>query len=61
MLLCRSHLRRFPLLCLLCASLTAVAAERPSLPDQPHYAIQHFGERFGLGTATILRGRLNKF
>ena len=30
------------------------AANSPPVPDHPHYAIQHFGERFGLGSATVL-------
>jgi diguanylate cyclase (GGDEF)-like protein len=54
MLLHRSYLRRIALLCLLCASLYALGTKEPLLPDHPHYAIQHFGERFGLGAATIL-------
>jgi diguanylate cyclase (GGDEF)-like protein len=50
----RLHLRRLALLCLLCASLNALGTKAQPLPDHPHYSIQHFGERFGLGTATIL-------
>ncbi|MFY9561805.1 MAG: diguanylate cyclase [Terriglobales bacterium] len=42
------------MLCLACAALGAWAANSPPIPDHPHYAIQHFGERFGLGSATIL-------
>src|SRR5580700_5068817 len=50
----RPYLRRIALLCLLCASRYALGTKEPLLPDHPHYAIQHFGEHFGLGTATIL-------
>src|SRR5882762_1276651 len=41
-------------LCLLCASAGVSASNPPPIPDHPHYAIQHFGERFGLGSATVL-------
>src|ERR1700704_6890492 len=41
-------------LCLLCASAGVLASNPPPIPDHPHYAIQHFGERFGLGSATVL-------
>ncbi len=41
-------------LCLLWAALYVSAADSPPIPDHPHYAIQHFGERFGLGSATVL-------
>ncbi len=50
----RSRLRWLALLCLLCASLRVLAETTPSLPGPAHYAIQHFGERFGLGSATVL-------
>jgi len=46
--------RWLALLCLLCASLRVLAETTPSLPGPAHYAIQHFGERFGLGSATVL-------
>jgi diguanylate cyclase (GGDEF)-like protein len=42
------------MLCLFCATLSASASNAPPIPDHPHYAIQHFGERFGLGSATVL-------
>ena len=42
------------MLCLLCAPLGVWASNPPPIPDHPHYAIQHFGERFGLGSATVL-------
>ncbi len=48
------HQRRLAVLCLFCATLPAWASSVPPLPKNPHYAIQHFGERFGLGSATIL-------
>src|SRR6266576_887746 len=41
-------------LCLLCASAGVSASNPPPIPYHPHYAIQHFGERFGLGSATVL-------
>src|SRR5437764_2789587 len=51
----RSRPRRLVLLCLLCACVSAQASNLPPpIPDHPHYAIQHFGERFGLGSATVL-------
>ena len=47
-----------PLLLLLSVLLVAfsgAADERPpALPDQPHYAIEHFGERFGLSAITVI-------
>ena len=49
----RSHARR-AMLCLLCATVGVSASNPPPIPDHPHYAIQHFGERFGLGSATVL-------
>src|SRR6266567_3118717 len=45
---------RWAMLCLLCAPLGVSASNLPPIPDHPHYAIQHFGERFGLGSATVL-------
>ncbi len=42
------------MLCLLYATLRLSASNSPPVPDHPHYAIQHFGERFGLGSATVL-------
>ncbi len=48
----RSMARWVAVLCLWC--VPALAANSPPIPDHPHYAIQHFGERFGLGSATIL-------
>ena len=36
------------------AALDVWAVSDPPVPDHPHYSIQHFGERFGLGSATIL-------
>ncbi|HWZ81393.1 MAG TPA: diguanylate cyclase [Terriglobales bacterium] len=50
----RSRARKVVLLCLAAAGLRAHAANSPPVPDHPHYAIQHFGERFGLGSATVL-------
>ena len=41
-------------LCLLLSTLDVSAGNSPPIPDHPHYAIQHFGERFGLGSATVL-------
>jgi diguanylate cyclase (GGDEF)-like protein len=42
------------MLCLLCATLNLSASNSPPIPGHPHYSIQHFGERFGLGSATVL-------
>ncbi|MFZ0970286.1 MAG: hypothetical protein WAN13_18585, partial [Candidatus Acidiferrales bacterium] len=43
------------LLSVLLAAISGVADERrPALPDQPHYAIEHFGERFGLSAITVI-------
>ena len=36
------------------ATLGVSATTSPPIPAHPHYAIQHFGERFGLGSATVL-------
>lgn len=49
-----SHTRWVALVCLLGATLGVSASNSPPVPDHPHYAIQHFGERFGLGSATVL-------
>ena len=54
MYLHRSNLRRLVVLCLFCVSIHALAVKPPPLPGHPHYSIQHFGEHFGLGSATIL-------
>ena len=35
-------------------SVTAGPETRIPLPDKPHYAIQHFGDRFGLSAITVL-------
>ena len=50
------HQRRLAVFCLFCATLHARAGSVPvpPLPKHPHYAIQHFGERNGLGSATVL-------
>src|SRR5712664_499743 len=50
----RSLTRRAGLFCLLNAALGVSATNSPPVPNHPHYAIQHFGERFGLGSATVL-------
>src|SRR2546423_11790309 len=50
----RAWTRRAGLLCLLSATLGVSASNAPPIPDHPHYASQHFGERFGLGSATVL-------
>ena len=51
----RSNWRRLAVLCLFCLSIHALAVKPPPvLPGHPHYSIQHFGEHFGLGSATIL-------
>src|SRR5436853_1786071 len=50
----RSRPRRLAILCLLCACISAWANNSPPIPDHPHYAIQHCGERFGLASATVL-------
>src|ERR1700704_1837930 len=50
----RSLTRRAGLFCLLSATFGVSATNSPPIPDHPHYAIQHFGERFGLGSATVL-------
>src|SRR5258706_4445937 len=54
MLCLRSLTRRAGLFCLLNAALGVSATTSPPIPAHPHYAIQHFGERFGLGSATVL-------
>ena len=54
MYLHRSNFRRLVVLCLFCVSTNALAVKPPPLPGRPHYSIQHFGEHFGLGSATIL-------
>src|SRR3977135_4090496 len=50
----RSLTRRAGLFCLLSATFGVSATNSPPIPNHPHYAIQHFGERFGLGSATVL-------
>lgn len=54
MYLHRSNFRRLAVLCLFCVFSKAIAIKPPPLPGRPHYSIQHFGEHFGLASATIL-------
>jgi len=49
----RSRLRWLALLCC-CVPRLEYWPKRRVLPGPAHYAIQHFGERFGLGSATVL-------
>src|SRR5437667_5164881 len=50
----RSHARWLAWYCLLYVSISMSAVNPPPIPNHPHFAIQHFGERFGLGSATVL-------